>query len=144
MIETSTRAASAGEATTSVRCSDAERERTCQALHEAAGEGRLSLAEVEERIAKVYDARYRHELADLTADLPVGAGPATGWRAIVSAAWRQLRMEAVVLLGRAAEPHSRRRLVLATVLALVFVSMLVLAIHGFADDGFEHHGLDHD
>jgi hypothetical protein len=144
MIETADRPASAGEATTSVRCSDAERERTCAALHKAAGEGRLSLAEVEERIAKVYDARHRHELADITADLPAETGPATGWRAIGSVVWRQLTMEAAVLLGRAAEPNPRRRLVVAAVLALVFVSLLVLAVHGFADDGLAHHGFDHD
>jgi hypothetical protein len=83
-------------------------------------------------------------LADLTADLPAGAGPATGWRAIGSAIWRQLALEAAVLLGRAVEPNPRRRLVLAAALALVFVSMMVMAFHGFADDGFDHHGLDHD
>ncbi|MFL6121272.1 DUF1707 domain-containing protein [Actinophytocola sp.] len=136
MSETSTRP--------SVRCSDAERERTCATLHKAAGEGRLSLTEVEERIAKVYEARYRHELADLAADLPVETGPATGWRAVGVVVWRQLAVEAAVLLGRAGEPHPRRRVVLAAVLAVVFVSMLVMAFHGVADDGFGHHGLGHD
>jgi hypothetical protein len=44
------------------RCSDAERERTCAVLHAAAGDGRLTLDEVEVRLAGVYAARHRHEL----------------------------------------------------------------------------------
>jgi hypothetical protein len=127
-----------------VRCSDAERERTCSALRVAAGEARLSLDEVEERIAQVYRAHYRHQLAALTADLPAGAGAATGWRAIMAALWRQLALEAAILLGRGVEPNPRRRLVLAAVLTLVLVSMVAMTFHGLGGDGFEHHGLDHD
>jgi hypothetical protein len=126
-----------------VRCSDAERERTCSALRVAAGDGRLSLEEVEERIAEVYRARYQHELAVLTADLPAEAGLA-GWRAIGAAIWRQLALEASTLLGRGVALSPRRRLVLAVVVVLVFVSMLAMAFHGFGGDGVEHHGLDHD
>ncbi len=126
-----------------VRCSDDERERTCSALHVAAGEGRLSLTEVEERIAEVYSARYRHELDALTADLPAADEPATGWQAIALSAWRQLNADVAALLGRGAEMTTRRRLVIASILALFMVSALVAAFHGFADDGLEHHGIDH-
>ncbi|WIX76755.1 DUF1707 domain-containing protein [Amycolatopsis carbonis] len=53
-----------------IRCSDAERETAATALHAAVGDGRLSLAEVEERTATIYAARFRHELDTILADLP--------------------------------------------------------------------------
>lgn len=56
--------------TEGIRASDAERERVAEILRAATGTGHLSLAEVEERIAACYAARYRHELVPLTADLP--------------------------------------------------------------------------
>jgi hypothetical protein len=45
-----------------LRCSDADRERTAAALHRAAGEGRLSMDETEERLAQVFAARHYDEL----------------------------------------------------------------------------------
>ena len=133
------------ETTTGVRCSDAEREKTCSALHVAAGEGRLSLDEVDERIEKVFAARYRHELDDVIADLPVAPEAATGWPAIVTAVRRQLASEAAALLGRGGV-SARRRLVLALVTfatAFFVVSALLLAFHGVGGDGFEHHQFGH-
>jgi hypothetical protein len=53
-----------------IRASDAEREETAARIREAAAEGRLDLAELEQRLASVYAARLRHELAPLVADLP--------------------------------------------------------------------------
>jgi hypothetical protein len=53
-----------------VRASDAEREQTAARLREAAAEGRLDLAELEQRLASVYAARLRHQLVPLVADLP--------------------------------------------------------------------------
>lgn len=53
-----------------VRCSDAEREKVARILNLAAGEGLLTLAEVDERLLQVYAARTRDDLAPLTADLP--------------------------------------------------------------------------
>ena len=53
-----------------VRASDAEREDVARILRAATGQGLLTLAEVDERLAAVYAARYRHELEPLTADLP--------------------------------------------------------------------------
>ena len=77
-----------------VRASDAEREDTVARLHHALGEGRLDLAEVEERSAAAYAAQYRDELPAVLADLPhpgpsrTGAG-APGWAELwVSAVWR--------------------------------------------------------
>lgn len=53
-----------------VRASDAEREDVVQALSEHAGSGRLTLAELEERITQAYAATTRGDLEKLTADLP--------------------------------------------------------------------------
>jgi hypothetical protein len=69
-----------------VRASDAEREEYATIIREATGEGRLTLAEGEERLAQVYAARNRDDLRPLIADLPQGnrgpqgdRGP-QGWR----------------------------------------------------------------
>jgi ferric-dicitrate binding protein FerR (iron transport regulator) len=56
--------------TPGVLASDAERDEVARIVQNASGEGRLSLTETEERLASVYAARYRHELAEITADLP--------------------------------------------------------------------------
>lgn len=61
-----------------VRASDAEREQVVSRLRDAMGEGRLTLAEGEERIAGVYAATYRDELAVFTADLPRPEPPQPG------------------------------------------------------------------
>lgn len=55
-----------------VRASDAEREEYAKMLRAAMTEGRLTLEEGEERLARVYAAKYRDELPELTADLPNG------------------------------------------------------------------------
>jgi Domain of unknown function (DUF1707) len=61
-----------------VRASDAEREQVVSTLRDAMGEGRLTLAEGEERIAGVYAATYRDELPAFTADLPQPEPPRPG------------------------------------------------------------------
>ncbi|MDQ3768359.1 MAG: DUF1707 domain-containing protein [Actinomycetota bacterium] len=53
-----------------VRASDAERERCAHVLRDAYAEGRLSLAELEERLTRARDARTRVELRVLTRDVP--------------------------------------------------------------------------
>lgn len=53
-----------------LRASDAEREDTAEVLRAAASEGRITLAELEDRVAACYAARLREELAPLVADLP--------------------------------------------------------------------------
>ncbi len=134
-----------------IRCSDGEREQTRLWLAEAAGEGRITVDEAEERLALVAAARYRHELDAVTADLPqrvVPADRAAGWLPVLASARLQLSVDAATLLGRGqAMVNRRRRLaVLVVVLAgaLILAALLFAALHGFGDDGFEHHGLDRD
>jgi Domain of unknown function (DUF1707) len=55
-----------------VRTSDQEREQIAEILRAAMGEGRLTLEEGEERLAATYAAKFRDQLAPLTADLPDG------------------------------------------------------------------------
>lgn len=57
---------------TAVRASDAERERIAKMISDAAGEGRLSIAEADDRLERVYTTKFRHELAEFVADLPDG------------------------------------------------------------------------
>jgi hypothetical protein len=57
-----------------VRASDADRERVAAILRGAAGRGLLTLAEVDERLARVYAATHVDDLPPLTADLPEGGG----------------------------------------------------------------------
>ncbi|MEJ2852257.1 MULTISPECIES: DUF1707 SHOCT-like domain-containing protein [unclassified Saccharothrix] len=58
-----------------VRVSDAERDAVAARLRDAVGEGRLTLAEAEDRIAAAYAAVHRSDLAPLTVDLPPPPGP---------------------------------------------------------------------
>jgi hypothetical protein len=55
-----------------VRISDADRERAAARLQEALAEGRITLDELEERLAVVYAARYEADLLPPFADLPGG------------------------------------------------------------------------
>ncbi|MDX6248224.1 MAG: hypothetical protein QOF10_1584 [Kribbellaceae bacterium] len=54
------------------RVSDLEREDVAEVLREAAGEGRLSYTELEERLESVYGAKTYGELVEITSDLPNG------------------------------------------------------------------------
>jgi hypothetical protein len=69
-----------------LRISDADRDDAAAILREAAGEGRLDLAELDERLSLVYAAKTYGDLEPVTRDLPrTAAGrrptPATGARA---------------------------------------------------------------
>jgi hypothetical protein len=57
------------------RASDAEREAVVARLRDAAGEGRLTVEELAERIDAAYAAMTRAELEPLTADLPDSSLP---------------------------------------------------------------------
>jgi hypothetical protein len=57
---------------TRTRASDPEREEFAAIVREATAEGRLSLAEGDERLAQIYAAKFRDELRPLVADLPAG------------------------------------------------------------------------
>jgi hypothetical protein len=61
-----------------LRVSDADREQIAERLRDAAGEGRLTMEELDERLDRAYAARTGSDLAPLTADLPAAtahAGP---------------------------------------------------------------------
>jgi hypothetical protein len=54
------------------RVSDLEREEVADILRDAAGEGRLSYSELEDRLETLYASKTYGELVELTADLPNG------------------------------------------------------------------------
>jgi DUF1707 SHOCT-like domain/Cell wall-active antibiotics response LiaF, C-terminal len=58
-----------------MRASDADRERVANVLREAAGDGRLSMDELDERLDAVYAAKTYADLEPITHDLP-GSGTA--------------------------------------------------------------------
>lgn len=58
-----------------LRISDADREVAAQRLHTAMSEGRITMAELEERLDAVYAARTFAELEPPLADLPSSSGP---------------------------------------------------------------------
>jgi Domain of unknown function (DUF1707) len=58
-----------------IRLSDADRNLVVEQLNKAVGEGRLTLAEFEDRVRGVLAARTRDDMAPFTADLPVSAAP---------------------------------------------------------------------
>jgi Domain of unknown function (DUF1707)/Cell wall-active antibiotics response 4TMS YvqF len=70
-----------------LRASDADRDRVAETLREAAGDGRLTMDELDERLDAVYAAKTYAELVPITRDLPDAGGasyvpatsrPATG------------------------------------------------------------------
>jgi hypothetical protein len=73
------------EGTPDLRASDADREQAAELLRRAAGEGRLTVDELDERLAEAFAARTRTDLERLVADivisgdtgLPVGAPAAS-------------------------------------------------------------------
>jgi hypothetical protein len=58
-----------------LRVSDADREQVAETLRQAAGEGRLTMDELDERLSSAYAAKTFSDLAPLTSDLPGVAGP---------------------------------------------------------------------
>src|SRR5580704_18857335 len=57
----------------SLRASDKDRESAAEVLREAAGEGRLSMTELDERLDAVYEAKTYAELEPIIRDLPHAA-----------------------------------------------------------------------
>jgi hypothetical protein len=62
--------------TPEMRAGDSDRDRVAQVLRDAAGEGRLTLEELDERLDAVYAAKTYADLEPLTRDLPVAGTPA--------------------------------------------------------------------
>jgi hypothetical protein len=125
-----------------LRASNADRQATVGELQDAVARGLLTPDEGGERLAAAYEARYRHELPPLTADLPeekAGPAPAPGWRPLASLVVAQARSSAAEL--RAGGFRSRRAVV-AGVVALLLLALLVAGIVGaFAGGGHGHgHG----
>jgi hypothetical protein len=58
-----------------MRASDQDRERVAEQLRDAAGEGRLDMGELDERLDAVYAARTYAELEPITRDLPQAGTP---------------------------------------------------------------------
>lgn len=54
-----------------LRISDADRHQVAEILRQAAGEGRIDLAELDERLGSTYAAKTYADLVPITADLPV-------------------------------------------------------------------------
>jgi hypothetical protein len=59
----------------SMRASDADRERVAQVLHKAMADGRLTVSELDERLAGLYRAKTFGELVPFTRDLPDAPTP---------------------------------------------------------------------
>jgi hypothetical protein len=59
-----------------LRASDADRERVAETLRQAAGDGRLTMDELDERLDAVYAAKTYAELVPVTQDLPDHSGAA--------------------------------------------------------------------
>jgi hypothetical protein len=86
-----------------LRASDADRDQAAELVKAAMSDGMLTFAEGDERLGAVYRARYRHELAAVTADLPVSE-PARAdaslpelLRNVAALLWARYRVAAVVI-----------------------------------------------
>ena len=129
--ETST-SKSASEPRSRLRASDTEREDTVAQLHHALGEGRLDLAETEERSAAAYAAQYRDELPALLADLPRSGTDHTGTEA---PSWFELWLSAVwrariAVLGASDRPTAAQRRTAAFLVALAVLWTIACAFLG--------------
>jgi hypothetical protein len=116
-----------------LRASDAERETTVARLHQALAEGRIDLAEAEERVTAAYAARHRDELPPLLADLPSSASApgnaAPSWDELwVSTVWRARS----ALLGPQERPTPGQYRSAAWLVVLAVVWMALCALVGAA------------
>lgn len=68
-----------------LRVSDEERQQVAERLQRAVGEGRLEMAEYDDRVQAAYKAKTYRDLAALTSDLPGVAAPERSALAPVSA-----------------------------------------------------------
>ena len=68
-----------------LRASDSDRERVADVIRQAAGDGRLTMEELDERLDAVYAARTYAELEPITRDLPQAPGAPGGSGAPVPA-----------------------------------------------------------
>ncbi|WP_051024834.1 MULTISPECIES: DUF1707 domain-containing protein [Nocardia] len=88
-----------------VRASDADREEIVERLRSAMNEGRLNLAEFDDRVQQVYAARTYGELSPILSDLPAvrerpgaaGAGRVPPWVLIMWTPWVFVNILCVVI-----------------------------------------------
>lgn len=82
-----------------LRISDADRHRVAEVLREAAGEGRLDLDELDQRLGDTWSARTYADLVPITADLPGHVTPAPGAAAAPRPGTAPRYTTSVVLMG---------------------------------------------
>ena len=58
-----------------LRVSDADREQAAEVLRQAAGDGRITFDELDQRLEAAYAARTYGDLTEVTADLPAPGQP---------------------------------------------------------------------
>jgi hypothetical protein len=58
-----------------LRISDEDRHRVAEVLRQAAGDGRIDIEELDERLEATYHAKTYGDLVPITADLPIGTQP---------------------------------------------------------------------
>ena len=61
-----------------LRVSDADREQAAEVLRQAAGDGRITFEELDQRLGTAYAARTYGDLSEVTADLPATGQPPAG------------------------------------------------------------------
>ncbi|MGA8113839.1 MAG: DUF1707 domain-containing protein [Actinocatenispora sp.] len=99
-----------------MRISDTEREEVVERLRAALGEGRLELAEFDERVQSTYRAKTYRDLVPLTADLPAVPVPAPPGR--------------VVPAGRPVEESRRALAMLSTIFVFIGLGVLLSVATG--------------
>jgi hypothetical protein len=82
-----------------LRASDSDRERAAEILRDAAGEGRLGLDELDERLTAVYAAKTYAELEPVLSDLPHAAAAQAQAPAPLSSAADRSSSTAVAVMG---------------------------------------------
>lgn len=88
-----------------LRCSDVDRERVAEALRQAAGDGRLTLTELEERLDATFNARTYGDLQPITRDLPQGPYPLPGGNSV--GRWQRGEAAPAVGLRPGMQPGAR-------------------------------------
>ncbi|BCJ30749.1 DUF1707 SHOCT-like domain-containing protein [Actinocatenispora sera] len=74
------------------RASDTDRSQFAEVVQAAVGDGRLDLAEADDRLARVYAARTIAELTRIVADLGVTPGPTASGRSVLELRTRSARV----------------------------------------------------
>ncbi|MEU1525789.1 DUF1707 domain-containing protein [Nocardia rhamnosiphila] len=95
------------EITTGTRASDAERDRIVRELSRHLGDGRIDLAEYDQRVAQVYRTTTREELTGVLADLPALAPARSAtprsrfpiWQRIEATGWLTVSVLVLVIWG---------------------------------------------